>query len=128
MVEDQKYTCPCCGFLVFDEPPGSYVICDYCGWEDNPVQLANPCRSGGANRESLCDAQNAFRETTPGADIRELIAEGAVRDGAWRPLNNVEKEFFTTTLRNREPGANVAIYDLKLAYWNRNVISEGHGH
>ena len=31
--------CPCCGYLVFDEEPGSYSICPICYWEDDAVQL-----------------------------------------------------------------------------------------
>ena len=33
------YPCPCCGYLVFDEGPGSYAICPVCGWEDDLSQL-----------------------------------------------------------------------------------------
>jgi hypothetical protein len=25
-----QYPCPCCGFLVFDEEPGSFSICPIC--------------------------------------------------------------------------------------------------
>jgi hypothetical protein len=123
MSEIQKYTCPCCGFLAYDEPPGSYVICDYCGWEDDGVQLANPCSGGGANRESLCEAQDAFT-TTPDADIDEWIANGAKRDPAWRRLNNVEKELFRSEIEESGLWCNKAITEILDAYWNRNVIAE----
>lgn len=50
-------TCPVCGLEnAFDEP-GGYDICERCGWEDDPVQSANPDLSGGANKESLNEAR-----------------------------------------------------------------------
>jgi len=33
------YPCPCCGYVVFDEPPGSYAIRPICFWEDDLAQL-----------------------------------------------------------------------------------------
>ncbi|WP_348790208.1 CPCC family cysteine-rich protein [Leifsonia sp. NPDC080035] len=54
------YPCPCCGYLQFDSPPGSYEICAICFWEDDAVQLLQPTFSGGANRVSLLDAQRSY--------------------------------------------------------------------
>ena len=54
------YTCPCCGYEVFDEPPGSYDICPICFWEDDALQLYFPLTGGGANRLSLAAAQIAY--------------------------------------------------------------------
>jgi hypothetical protein len=34
-----KYPCPCCGYLMFYEGPGSYDICKICFWEDDLSQL-----------------------------------------------------------------------------------------
>lgn len=48
-----KYPCPCCGYLVFDESPGSYEICPICFWEDDLSQLRFPRMSVGANRVSF---------------------------------------------------------------------------
>jgi hypothetical protein len=48
-----RYPCPCCGHVVFDEPPGSYAICPVCFWVDDPVQLRWPDWAGGANKPSL---------------------------------------------------------------------------
>ena len=56
-----KYPCPCCGYLMFDEPPGSYDICKICFWEDDISQLRFP-RTTGANHVSLIDGQKNFRE------------------------------------------------------------------
>lgn len=77
------YPCPACGFLVFDEPPGSYAICDVCGWEDDHVQLSNPTMRGGANGNSLFEWQRHILADVP-AHITEH--QGFIRDTSWRPL------------------------------------------
>ncbi|MBR7827436.1 hypothetical protein KDK95_14050 [Actinospica sp. MGRD01-02] len=58
---EHGFPCPCCGYLVFDEPPGSYEICPVCIWEDDLVQLRWPSYTGGANKPSLIDAQQNFK-------------------------------------------------------------------
>ena len=54
-----EYPCPCCGYLMFNEEPGSYDICEVCGWEDDLSQLrfatvagmfANPEYGGNADK------------------------------------------------------------------------------
>jgi len=56
-----KYTCPCCGYRTLDKaPPGTYIICPVCFWEDDPVQFDDPNFEGGANIESLKQAQQNF--------------------------------------------------------------------
>ena len=52
-----KHMCPVCGRYEFPEM-GSYEVCEFCGWEDDLVQLEDPDYAGGANRLSL----NQFRE------------------------------------------------------------------
>ena len=59
-----KYICPCCGQAAFDEPPEKYDICPVCGFEYDPVQLADPDYAGGANRTSLRMARNDVRRET----------------------------------------------------------------
>ncbi|WP_151638232.1 CPCC family cysteine-rich protein [Noviherbaspirillum aerium] len=51
-IVEEFYPCPCCGESTIDEP-GSYEICDVCGWEDDPIQSSDPYLAGGANQESL---------------------------------------------------------------------------
>ena len=51
--------CPCCGSGVFTTR-GGYEICDVCGWEDDPIQSADPDHVGGANRLSLNQAREAW--------------------------------------------------------------------
>lgn len=52
--------CPCCGSQTISEA-GAYEICDVCGWEDDPVQCADPAYAGGANAESLSVARERWK-------------------------------------------------------------------
>jgi hypothetical protein len=79
------YPCPSCGFIVFDDPPGSYEICQVCGWEDDIVQLRNPDYRGGANGGSLRDYQTAILQKLP-AEVRTWGL--FIRHADWRPLTN----------------------------------------
>lgn len=56
-VAEKNFPCPSCGFEVFSERPGSYEICELCGWEDDHVQLRFPAMAGGANKSSLARHQ-----------------------------------------------------------------------
>lgn len=58
---DQLLPCPCCGSRTIGEV-GAYEVCDVCGWEDDPVQLADPTYAGGANAESLNMARELWRQ------------------------------------------------------------------
>ena len=84
---EETYPCPACGFLQFSGPPGTYEICELCGWEDDHVQLANPRLRGGANSESLVEAQQVALRRYP-QSVRDY--DGEVRDPGWRPLTNAE--------------------------------------
>ena len=55
-----RYPCPCCGNLTLD-PPGTWLICDVCWWEDDPVQFADADLRGGANGGSLNEAKSYFK-------------------------------------------------------------------
>ena len=74
---------------MFSEPPGSYVICALCGWEDDHVQLAYPAMRGGANRESLLESQLAALKKYP-PDIKSV--RGFERAPKWRPLRESDLE------------------------------------
>ncbi|HEY3914774.1 MAG TPA: CPCC family cysteine-rich protein [Verrucomicrobiae bacterium] len=81
--------CPCCGFrTIGDKFYGTYEICPVCGWEDDAVQLANPCSGGGANRESLHENQQRSNSWA-----KEKMVEFK-RDPNWRPLNSEEVTYF----------------------------------
>lgn len=83
-----EYACPACGFLVFNEPPGSYDICPLCNWEDDLVQLRSPGYAGGANSESLCEYQARIALVKSPPVIQ--VYQGFRRDPAWRPLRSSE--------------------------------------
>ena len=58
---DGSFACPCCRFFTLDEqPPGTYAICEVCGWEDDPVQFTDPDYRGGANEPSLNEQRAVF--------------------------------------------------------------------
>ena len=41
---------------------GTYVLCPVCFWEDDQIQFEDPDYGGGANKVSLNEARNNFRE------------------------------------------------------------------
>lgn len=47
-----ELTCPVCGKHQFIEA-GNFEICPVCGWEDDDLQRDDPEYAGGANRVSL---------------------------------------------------------------------------
>ena len=59
-IEDTRHLCPVCGKYEF-ETEGSFDICIVCGWEDDNLQLAMPYYSGGANKMSLNEAREAYK-------------------------------------------------------------------
>ncbi|GAB4199638.1 MAG: hypothetical protein Fur006_50470 [Coleofasciculaceae cyanobacterium] len=62
------YACPCCGYMTLNqEPPGTYLICPICFWEDDGEQ---DCSS---NQVSLRQAQRNFIEF--GACDREWLKD-----------------------------------------------------
>jgi hypothetical protein len=86
-VEAASFPCPSCGFEVFSEPPGSFEICEVCGWEDDHVQLRFPALRGGANKLSLAEHQDrTLAVLLPSISL----AKGFRRANSWRPLLPVE--------------------------------------
>lgn len=85
-VADAMFPCPCCGYVVFSEAPGSYEICPVCGWEDDLSQLRFPTTSG-ANaplvdcQRGYADPRSSERSTTSPEEL------GYVRDPEWRPID-----------------------------------------
>ena len=88
----QPYPCPCCGYLVFAKPPGSFDICPICYWEDSYPQLNDPYFHGGPNGGvSLIEAQQNYA-AMGSSQLRfkppvGRPGPGDVRDPGWRPLN-----------------------------------------
>lgn len=92
MTHEQRYPCPCCGHLVFVEPPGSEDICLVCFWEDDLQQLRWPTLGGLNNSVSLIEAQQnrarlgAIEERFAG-DVRPPTADEPL-DPTWYPIQN----------------------------------------
>ncbi len=108
--------CPACGFLVITaDHYGTYDICDVCGWEDDGVQLANPACEGGANGQSLIEAQAVALQEHP-LDEREV--DETKRSDTWRPLN-VKEIAKAESERKDTHWKNKAILETSDAYWCR---------
>jgi hypothetical protein len=106
-----EYPCPCCGCLVFDEEPGSYDICEVCGWEDDLSQLRFATTGGGANQASLVARQQQFIAANETVPDRE-------RDPEWRPLDpHIDRVEVPET--GREYGASYADDGTAYYYWRR---------
>lgn len=107
--------CPACGFLTVPlDYYGTYNLCPVCDWEDDGVQLANPACGGGANRESLVDAQAAALKSLPLGGI----VRGHTRSGEWRPLSPAEIAKARTECAEKL-WKNKAVFDPGEAYWRR---------
>ena len=55
-----KHKCPVCGKYEFEEYD-SYDICETCTWSDDAFQEKNPDFAGGANKMSLNQAKEAYK-------------------------------------------------------------------
>jgi len=85
-----KYTCPCCGYKTLDEePPGTFAICKICFWEDDNIQFDDPDYEGGANSESLRQAQQSFIKFGYSKErIKEFVRppnNSDIKDENWKP-------------------------------------------
>ena len=112
--------CPSCGFLTLEGEYGSYAICPVCDWEDDPVQLANPASAGGANAESLAEAQGSVLTKYP---VGVELAEGYRRSTKWRPLSATELAVANTKRAAQHWYAKAVLFEEE-AYWA--VASEEH--
>jgi hypothetical protein len=117
MISD-AHPCPCCGHLTFDEPPGSYSICDICFWEDDAVQLRWPTYAGGANKPSLIESQQNFlrwgaMEERFVRSVRHPSSDEATDDG-WRTIDAAVDNFEGAGIKESEWPE-----DLSQLYWWR---------
>jgi hypothetical protein len=122
----QEYPCPCCGWLVFGEAPGSYDICPICFWEDDLVQLRWPDLGGGANGPSLIGAQANFFEYAAKEErfVRHVRApaQQEQRDPEWRPFDRE-----VDTIEGRVPGKDYGMTyanDTTVYYYRRSHPSD----
>ena len=107
--------CPACGFLTIRDYYGSYETCLICQWENDGIQLGNPTSEGGANRESLAEAQVKAVARFP---LDVAVVAGFRRDCRWRPLAPEEIAGFES-LRVHEHWHSRQVTDPKDVYWLR---------
>lgn len=116
---EQSFPCPCCGHLVYDEPPRSYEICPVCIWEDDLVQLRWPSYSGGANKPSLIDAQQNFKAfyacEQRFAGRARPATEAEPVDPGWYPLESSSLPTFESADEQAQPW----LPDRTVLYWWR---------
>lgn len=114
-----KYPCPCCGYLVFDESPGSDQICPICFWQDDLSQLRF-VRTTGANHVSLVEAQENFInegvcELRFRANVRAPRASD-VREPQWRRFD-VLKDSAEELVGGMDYGDTYPDDTTRLYYW-----------
>ena len=123
----RSYPCPCCGYLSYSEPPGSYESCEICLWKDDPSQLRYPETRGGANRASLVEAQEDFR-STGAPEHRGLLCSrrpGSTdeRDPGWRPWSrtseDTERSPTSVGYGKSYPSDTTTLYYWRDTYWRR---------
>lgn len=128
------YPCPCCGYEVFSEPPGSFVICPICFWEDDIVQLAFPDLAGGANGCSLIEGQRNFAAFGAcEARVKPLTRAprpSEAADPAWRPLDPGRDRYLSWDVREDHEAwqaakdAGSCLYYWRPGYWLAGRVAE----
>jgi len=105
-----RFPCPCCGYRVFQRPPGNHEKCPVCLWEDDLSQLRFPRMPGSANGVSLEQAQHNFIE---------FGVEQAPR-GITRFLVNIEEPQRGIDYGESYPFAyTTVLYYWRETYWRR---------
>jgi Cysteine-rich CPCC len=108
--------------MTFDEPPGSYDICELCGWEDDHVQLAHPEMAGGANRISLVQAQEKAITEYP---LNVWEAKGYQRDSKWRLWSSKDQANAASSPESGSEYFEAAASEEPYYYWKNNIYSKG---
>ena len=120
------HPCPCCGYRVFAEPPGSYAICPICGWEDDALQLEFATTlDGGANPVTLELAQKEYAASE--AKLRLCATDllpprpSEDRDFGWRLIDCSLDDFAEWGGRDRErvPEPDERLYYWRETFWRR---------
>jgi hypothetical protein len=111
---------------MFDEPPGSYNICEICSWEDDISQLRFP-GMGGASRVSLIEGQRNF-DKLGASGVRKIPhVRGSKpvdeRDPEWRPINeqtdNIETPVRGIDYGQTYPDDSTTLYYWRQTYWRK---------
>lgn len=122
MSDGVRYPCPCCGYLVFEEPPGSGDICLICFWEDDADQLRFPTLEEATNVVSLVRAQAAYAEHGAieerfAGDVRKPNADD-VKDPNFRPIDATD-DFEELGAAGAGPSDPTALYYFRSTFWRR---------
>lgn len=127
MAVHPKYPCPCCGHLVFREPPGSYEICPICFWEDDVSQLRFPGMGGGANTASLIEGQKNYQEFSACEErVKPYVRppkQGEQPDVGWRmidpAIDSIEEPISGHDYGGSYPADSTRLYYWRDTYWRR---------
>lgn len=130
-VTSRGYPCPCCGYLAFEEPPGSYDICSICYWEDDVIQLRDPLHAGGANRHSLVESQRNYEAFGACEErLRPYVrqpTEHDIRDAGWRvidlELDDLERALPGGGWERPWPGDPTLLYWWQPTFWRKGSVS-----
>lgn len=121
------FPCPCCGYLVFDYPPGYHGCCPICCWEDDLAQLRFPNMPGSANRVSLFEAQRNYSRTGSvdrfhQGETREPELHDR-RETGWRQLDenidNIEEPRRGLDYSTNYPQDTTVLYYWRDTYWRQ---------
>ena len=122
-----RFPCPCCGYVTFDEPPGSYAICPICFWEDDLSQLRFPTTSG-ANRVPLLEAQRRFQQGGACEErLRPYVRSpraGDKLDPGWRLIDPAQ-DAFEVPVPSRDAGRTYPRDATRLYYWRPTYWRRG---
>lgn len=118
------YPCPCCGHLVFAEPPGSDDICMICFWEDDAAQLRFPQLSDQTNVVSLAEAQRNYAqfgaiEERFAGDVRKPTPSDAL-DAGFRPIA-ASDSFEANPTEEGGPTDPTELYYWRPTFWRRTT-------
>ncbi len=128
MLASSKFPCPCCGYLVFTQQPGSYQSCPICLWQDNLAQLRFPLMPNVANAVSLERAQQNFLECGAAekrnAQLVRVPFDTETREADWRPLDatrdNIEEPQRGIDYADSYPIQDTTVlYYWRETYWRR---------
>jgi len=102
----KEFPCPCCGYVTFSGPPGTFETCPVCFWTDDDLQLAYPNLVGGANKVSLIEGQRNFRNF--GASEKRLLeyvkkpTSEYIKCSEWRILDEINDKYLDWNNKKRD--------------------------
>ena len=115
----KKYKCPCCYlYTLSKEPPGTFVICRNCKWEEDYVQHHDPDYRGGANKMSLAEARKAYQKGIP-----------VVLGNDWLDPQNTEhdskvvRESVSSKADRTERGLLERLYESRILAWAAGILT-----